>query len=135
MRIENRQVKTLFGVVGLFLFGNTLRIILNIDEAIQDYTRALELEPGNATAYHNRGSLYERVGRCGGGQPGACEARFLSKARLVLALADSGTGVTLAGGGELGTCTHGLRAGALGAGSTARSPSPHVLLASQLHVP
>ena len=37
MRIENRQVKTLFGVVGLFLFGNTLRIILNIDEAIQDY--------------------------------------------------------------------------------------------------
>ena len=37
MRIENRQVKTLFGVVGLFLFGNTLRIFLNIDEAIQDY--------------------------------------------------------------------------------------------------
>lgn len=34
----------------------------NVHEAVSDYTRALELEPNNATAYHNRGSLFERLG-------------------------------------------------------------------------
>lgn len=28
----------------------------------QDYSVALELEPKNSTAYHNRGALYERNG-------------------------------------------------------------------------
>ena len=35
----------------------------NIEEAIADYSRALELEPHNSTAYHNRASLFERLGR------------------------------------------------------------------------
>lgn len=30
---------------------------------MSDYTRALEIQPGNATAYHNRASLFERLGR------------------------------------------------------------------------
>ena len=32
------------------------------EEAIKDYTKALEIEPENSTAYHNRGSLLERLG-------------------------------------------------------------------------
>ncbi len=39
MQIENRQAHTLFGVVTLFLMGNSLRIILNIQEAFTDYVR------------------------------------------------------------------------------------------------
>lgn len=31
-------------------------------EAVKDYTHALEIEPNNSTAYHNRGSLLERLG-------------------------------------------------------------------------
>jgi tetratricopeptide (TPR) repeat protein len=32
-------------------------------EAVKDYPVALQLEPENATAYHNRGSLFERLGK------------------------------------------------------------------------
>lgn len=32
-----------------------------LDEALTDYTRAIELEPGNANAYHNRGSSFDKV--------------------------------------------------------------------------
>jgi hypothetical protein len=31
---------------------------------VADYSRALQIEPANATALHNRGSLFERLGRC-----------------------------------------------------------------------
>ncbi len=34
-----------------------------MDDAVKDYTKALELEPRNATAYHNRASLFERQGK------------------------------------------------------------------------
>lgn len=37
------------------------------EEAVADYTRALDIEPGNPAALHNRGSLYERLGRWGAG--------------------------------------------------------------------
>ena len=37
MQIENRQAHTLFGVVTLFLLGNSLRIVLNIHEALTEY--------------------------------------------------------------------------------------------------
>ena len=32
LNIENRQARTLFGVVFLFFIGHTLRIILNLEE-------------------------------------------------------------------------------------------------------
>ena len=34
-----------------------------IDKAIDDYTRAIEINPGFATAYYNRGSAYNFEGR------------------------------------------------------------------------
>jgi tetratricopeptide (TPR) repeat protein len=33
------------------------------DEALSDYTRALEVQPGNANVFHNRGNIYERLKR------------------------------------------------------------------------
>ena len=33
------------------------------DEALEDYTRALEMQPKNSTAYHNRGNTLEKMGR------------------------------------------------------------------------
>ncbi len=33
-------------------------------QAVDDYSRALLLEPSNATGLHNRAALYERLGRC-----------------------------------------------------------------------
>jgi hypothetical protein len=42
MQIENRQAHTLFGVVTLFLLGNSLRIFLNIHEAFTDYDVSTE---------------------------------------------------------------------------------------------
>ena len=35
----------------------------NLEAAIQDYTAALSLDPGNSINFHNRGTLYERLGR------------------------------------------------------------------------
>ena len=32
LRIENRQVKTMFGVVILFILGHFLRVLLNVSE-------------------------------------------------------------------------------------------------------
>lgn len=36
----------------------------HFEEAVADYSKALQIEPSNATALHNRGSLFERLGRC-----------------------------------------------------------------------
>jgi len=33
----------------------------HVDQAVSDYSRALDLEPNNATAYHNRAALFERL--------------------------------------------------------------------------
>lgn len=33
------------------------------EEAVFDYSKALQVEPTNSTALHNRGSLFERLGR------------------------------------------------------------------------
>jgi Flp pilus assembly protein TadD len=35
----------------------------NVDSALSDYSKALELEPNNSTAYHNRAMLFERKGK------------------------------------------------------------------------
>jgi hypothetical protein len=45
MQIENRQANTLFGVVSLFILGNSLRIILNIDEAVNEYNTVTFILP------------------------------------------------------------------------------------------
>ena len=37
-----------------------------LQESADDYTMALQLDPENAAAYHNRGSLRERLGDLGG---------------------------------------------------------------------
>jgi tetratricopeptide (TPR) repeat protein len=34
-----------------------------IGRSVEDYTAALGLEPGNANAYHNRGSALEKLNR------------------------------------------------------------------------
>jgi Flp pilus assembly protein TadD len=34
-----------------------------LDEAVSDYSRALELDARNANAYHNRGSTLDKLGR------------------------------------------------------------------------
>lgn len=38
---------------------------------LQDYSRSIELEPVNVSAFHSRGSLYQRLGRWAG-----CIPRF-----------------------------------------------------------
>jgi Flp pilus assembly protein TadD len=40
----------------------TLDHLDRLEEAIADYNTAVKLEPSNATAFHNRGSLHERLG-------------------------------------------------------------------------
>lgn len=47
-------------IVASYLFRN--HRLDHVEDAIADYSRALELEPANATALHNRGALYERLG-------------------------------------------------------------------------
>lgn len=33
------------------------------EEALRDYTAAIAVEPRNANAYHNRGAVYDKLGR------------------------------------------------------------------------
>ena len=42
--------------------GNFMMILGQIDEALKDYSRAIELSPNNAAAYTNRGIIYSEKG-------------------------------------------------------------------------
>ena len=43
--------------------GNFMMILGQIDEALKDYSRAIELSPNNAAAYNNRGVAYRKKGK------------------------------------------------------------------------
>ena len=43
--------------------GNFMMILGQIDEALKDYSRAIELSPNNAAAYTNRGVAYRKEGK------------------------------------------------------------------------
>ena len=40
-----------------------LQVQGKLDEALEDYTKALDLAPGNANAWNNRGVLLEQQGK------------------------------------------------------------------------
>ena len=44
--------------------GQIRYLWVDFDEAVQDYTRAVQLDPGLAEAFYNRGQVHYRLGMC-----------------------------------------------------------------------
>jgi len=45
--------------------GHIRYLWVEFDEAIEDYSEAIKLDPKFAVAYYNRGQIHYRLGRCG----------------------------------------------------------------------
>ena len=59
--------------------GNTFLSIKKYEEAIADYTKAIELDPKDADAYYNRGGAYKALGKTKEAEADFAKAKELEK--------------------------------------------------------